>query len=120
MPTTSELMNCAEQYDESHSSKPDASPTHRIRLALTIIVVSFTVALVPYLSSYVVLRNRGIIEMKECGLEGFLYDSVEHVLETEDLSTHDLMSKLYRPLNKIDRKFFDGPSPVLCILFELA
>jgi hypothetical protein len=106
-----------DQFEENCIS---ASGSSSFRHARTILLIVFSVTMVAYFTSYVVLRNRGIEEMPQLGVGGFLYDSIEHVEQTHDLSVHHFRSTLYWPVNEIDQVLFGGPAPILCILFELS
>lgn len=73
-----------------------------------------------YLSSYIALRNRGLREMHQYEVDGFLYDSVARVERTQDLTQHHILARVYAPLNAIDQWFFGCPGPILGIMFDLS
>ena len=73
-----------------------------------------------YVSVYLILRNRGIREMRQYDSVGLLYDSVENVERTHDLSIHLFRSCLFAPLNFLDQQLFGCPGPVKSILFDLS
>ncbi len=73
-----------------------------------------------YVGSYVALRNRSIQQASQLGVDGLLYDSVNHIAITEDLGTHHVLSYLFAPLNVIDQVLFGGPAPIRCMLFDIS
>ncbi len=73
-----------------------------------------------YVATYIFLTRRGVREMSQSNVEGFLYDSLPRVLETEDFSKHSFRVKFFAPLNYLDRKYFGGEGPIRCFLFELS
>lgn len=77
------------------------------------------IAVTAYATTYVHLRNRGISEIVLTNSSGMLYDSVENVEKSHDLSTHHFRSRIFAPLNAIDCMLFGGEPPVLGIMFDL-
>ncbi len=73
-----------------------------------------------YVATYVTLRNRSVRELKEMNSDGLLYDSVERVFQTHDMSVHHFRHVMFWPANYVDRKLFNGPDPVTCFLFDLS
>lgn len=72
-----------------------------------------------YVATYVTLRNRSLREMGKFGADSFLYDSADTVFRTHDMSDHNFRRLLFAPANYVDRKLFGGPSPVICIMFDI-
>ena len=77
-------------------------------------------ALLFYTLTYVVLRNRGINQMKAYDNVGILYTDVESTFQRKDLTVHLLLAALFAPANELDCMFFGGEYPIRCILFDLA
>jgi hypothetical protein len=50
----------------------------------------------------------------------FLYVPMEEVGATHDLSEHHRRMAFYAPANWVDRTFFGGKDPVVCILWGLS
>ncbi len=48
-----------------------------------------------------------------------LYDSVENVEKFHNLSTHHFRSRIFPPLNAVDRLMFGGEAPIRGIMFDL-
>jgi hypothetical protein len=92
-----------------------------IRRRWTITAGAFTAfATAIYVIAYIDFRNRSVHEMQSVNLtEGMIYDSVENLERTHDLSTHYSRARIFAPLNAIDCMFFGGQPPVLGIMFDL-
>jgi hypothetical protein len=90
------------------------------RVARILIAITIQVVLAGYVATYVGLRNRGLNEQKPYNADGFLYDSLDRVLQTHDMSTHEFRYQIFAPLNFIDRTFFNGPDPIRCMMLELS
>jgi hypothetical protein len=59
-------------------------------------------------------------EAKVYGMKGFLYVPAAEAFETQDISRHYALSRLYAPLNEVDQALFGADGPVRCILFGLS
>ena len=78
------------------------------------------IAIAVYVIAYINLRNRSIRETQRFNLtEGMLYDSVENLEKSHDLSTHHFRSRIFAPLNTVDRLMFGGKAPIRGIMFDL-
>lgn len=86
------------------------------------VLLAFTLlsSLSAYVGTYVSLRNRGLNELRQYNSEGFLYDSAHRVLQTHDMRTHEFRSRIFAPVNFVDRMIFNGPEPIRCLLFDLS
>jgi len=58
-----------------------------------------------YIATYVSLRNRGLNEQKPYNSDGFLYDSIDRVLQTHDMSTHEFRVQIFAPLTLSTARF---------------
>lgn len=83
-------------------------------------IVYLLIWAISYFSTYVILRNRGIREMRQYSSEGILYDSVECVTRTHDLRLHYFWCHVFAPLNYLDQQLLGGPGPIRGILFDIS
>jgi hypothetical protein len=95
-------------------------PQLRFSVKTLLVAVTCCGIILAYVTSYVVHSRRGMNEARELELEGFLYVPWQEVDATHNLSRHHQLSVLYAPLNWIDQKLFDGPSPTKGITWELS
>ena len=94
--------------------------SNHTRRMMTVGAAAILVVLMIYVICYMQLRNRGLHEMKPYDSDGFLYDSVDRVFQTHDLSTHHFRQWIFAPVNFVDQQVFGGPQPVLCMMFDLS
>jgi hypothetical protein len=73
-----------------------------------------------YVGSYYRLSRRGMSEAPVYGYRGFLYVPFAEAAASEDLTRHYCLAAFYAPLNWVDRQFFGGESPVVCIIWRLS
>ena len=73
-----------------------------------------------YAGTYYQLRQRGIAEAAEYGMDGFLYAPIDDVFASEDLSVHYQRMRIFAPANWIDRNCFGGPGPIGSIMFHIS
>jgi hypothetical protein len=103
-------------------SKVEKDPWPKIRLrwgrilALIFVLPPFFA----YAGSYTYVSRRGMQEAQAYNMKGFLYVPMEEVFATQDLSQHEKLAKFYAPANWVDRTFFDGDGPIVCILWGLS
>src|SRR5438874_8539220 len=93
-------------------------PWPKIRLRWGRILALFVLLplLLAYVGSYWYLSRRGIREAKTYNMFGFLYVSMKE----GDFSQHERLARFYAPANWVDRTFFHGEGPMLCILSGLS
>lgn len=79
------------------------------------------IAVVTYLSSYIMHYRRGVADADSFGLpDTFLYVPVESVMQSHDLTFHYRRKKFYKPLNWIHYQWFGGRPACSGILFDLS
>ncbi|HWE35693.1 MAG TPA: hypothetical protein VG406_03910 [Isosphaeraceae bacterium] len=95
-------------------------PRVRFTIRRLMVVVALVALALAYVTSYAFLRRRGLREAAESGAPGFLYVPFAEAAAHEDLTKHYIFMFLYVPLNELDRRFFGGPAPVICIMWRLS
>ncbi len=92
-------------------------PSHRV---LIVAAVAFLIWLSLYVGLYLYLRDRGIREMNPYDSEGILYDSIDKIVKTHDLRTHEFRTWVFASINFLDQILLGGPEPVSCMMFDLS
>ena len=83
-------------------------------------VLIFLLLLAIYVGSYAYLSRRGMCEAKKYDTDGFLYVPLDEALRKKDLSHHQYLVLLYKPLNAIDHAILGTDGPVLCLMFDIS
>lgn len=89
------------------------------RLIKFLLIVVPVILIATYVMIYLRLRNRGVAEWKQYGDDCFLYDQVDRVMQSHDMSTHEFRFWVFSPLNYFDRHIFGGPEPIRCLMFDI-
>ena len=91
------------------------------RVTSQIVVLAFSIALVLYVGSYYYLSRKGMREAAAMHMEGcFFYTRLDEIPDKKNLAVHFFCVPLFAPINWIDRTFFGGPSPPMCVMFDLS
>ncbi len=100
-----------ESTKPASDSPPSTAPSRRHSRIDIYILAVVLLCLSYYVGSYYRLSRRGMAEADMYGSGGFLYVPWAEVMQTEDLSRHHTLRKIYAPLNWIDRQFLRRSKP---------
>jgi len=100
--------------------KVDRSSVFRLRSGRIFALVILLPLISAYGGSYAYLSRRGMREAETVNWKFFLYVPMEEVGATHDLSEHHRRMAFYAPANWVDRTFFGGKHPIVCILWGLS